>query len=628
MSVTVTMPQLGESVTEGTVTRWLKQVGEEVRADEPLVEVSTDKVDTEIPAPASGVLLSIAAGEDETVPVGAPLGVIGAAGDAPAGEAPAAPAAPEAAAPAPAPVAVSAPAPVPAVAAPPARPAVAPAAAAAAAALGTLPPDPNPPRSGSQAVSGTETPVILPALGESVTEGTVTRWLKRVGDMVSADEPLLEVSTDKVDTELPAPSSGMLLEIRVLEDETAEVGQTLGIIGTPAPAGAPAPAPTPAPEPVVATSPEPAAPAPAAEVAPAVPAVPASPEAPSAGAHAGAAPSDLYVTPLVRKLASQSGVDLSTVRGTGVGGRITKQDIFDATHRPAGAAPSAAAAPVAAPVVAPAAAPPASPAPAAAAAAPAAVASPTPAPAAAAPAGSVAGARTEKLTRLRKVIAERMVESLHVSAQLTTVVEADVTRIAALRTRHKNSFQAREGVKLSFMPFFAKAIIEALKAYPVVNASIDQAAGTVTYHDAIHLGIAVDTERGLLVPVVRDADDLNLGGLGRKIADVAERTRTNKVSPDELSGGTFTITNTGSRGALFDTPIVNQPQVAILGLGAIVRRPVVVVDETGADSIAIRSMVYLALTYDHRLVDGADAARFLTTLKARLESGDFEAELG
>ena len=333
-----------------------------------------------------------------------------------------------------------------------------------------------------------------------------------------------------------------------------------------------------------------------------------------------------YVTPLVRKLAAQSGVDLSTVRGTGVGGRITKQDIFDATNRPAGAAPTAP--------------PPPSPLPRRPPRRPRLLPPPprcpgscprrggSPAPAAAAPAASAAGSRTEKMTRLRKVIAERMVESLHVSAQLTTVVEADVTRIAALRAKHKNSFQAREGVKLSFMPFFAKAIIEALKAYPVVNASIDQTAGTVTYHDAIHLGIAVDTERGLLVPVVRDADDLNLGGLGRKIADVAERTRTNKVSPDELSGGTFTITNTGSRGALFDTPIVNQPQVAILGLGAIVRRPVVVVDETGADSIAIRSMVYLALTYDHRLVDGADAARFLTTLKARLESGDFEAELG
>jgi 2-oxoglutarate dehydrogenase E2 component (dihydrolipoamide succinyltransferase) len=333
------------------------------------------------------------------------------------------------------------------------------------------------------------------------------------------------------------------------------------------------------------------------------------------------------VTPLVRKLAAQSGVDLSTVRGTGVGGRITKQDIFDAKNRPAGeAAASAAPAPARATAPAPAPAPVTPTAPAVAA--PVAAAAPAPAAAPVAKAPAADGSRTEKLTRLRKVIAERMVESLHVSAQLTTVVEADVTRIAALRAKHKNSYQAREGVKLSFMPFFTKAIIEALKAYPVVNASIDQAGGTVTYHDAIHLGIAVDTERGLLVPVVRDADDLNLGGLGRKIADIAERTRTNNVSPDELSGGTFTITNTGSRGALFDTPIINQPQVAILGLGAIVRRPVVVVDETGADSIAIRSMVYLALTYDHRLVDGADAARFLTTLKARLESGDFEAELG
>ena len=324
------------------------------------------------------------------------------------------------------------------------------------------------------------------------------------------------------------------------------------------------------------------------------------------------------MTPLVRKLAAQAGVDLSTVTGTGVGGRITKQDIFDAKNRPAGSTPAAAPA-KAAPAAAP-----ASPA----AAAPAKPAAPAPAAAAAAPATTGTAPGTQKMSRLRKVIAERMVESLHVSAQLTTVVEADVTRIAALRKKHKTAFEAREGVKLSFMPFFAKAIVEALRAYPVVNASLDQAAGTVTYHDAIHLGIAVDTERGLLVPVVRDADDLNLGGLGRKIADVAERTRTNKVSPDELSGGTFTLTNTGSRGALFDTPIINQPQVAILGLGAIVRRPVVVVDDTGADSIAIRSMVYLALTYDHRLVDGADAARFLTTLKSRLETADFEAELG
>jgi 2-oxoglutarate dehydrogenase E2 component (dihydrolipoamide succinyltransferase) len=606
MSVTVTMPQLGESVTEGTVTRWLKQVGEEVRADEPLLEVSTDKVDTEIPAPASGVLLSIAAGEDDTVEVGGTLGIIGAADEAGAPAAPAAPAAPE---PAPAPEAPAPPA-APAASAPPPRPAVAPAAAAAAAALGSLPPDPNPPRSGSHAVAGSESPVVLPALGESVTEGTVTRWLKSIGDMVSADEPLLEVSTDKVDTEIPAPSSGMLLEIRVHEDETADVGQTLAIIGTPAPAGAPEP------EPAAPPAPAPAAAPPAPAPAPAAPA-PAAAEPSATGSHAAAAPSDLYVTPLVRKLAAQSGVDLSTIQGTGVGGRITKQDIFDAKNRPAGAAAPATAAPA-----------PAAPAPAAAPSAPPAAAAPAAARPAAATSPGSGDTRTEKLSRLRKVIAERMVESLHVSAQLTTVVEADVSRIAALRARHKVPFEAREGVKLSFMPFFAKATIEALKAYPVLNASIDQAAGTVTYHDATHLGIAVDTERGLLVPVVRDADDLNLGGLGRKIADVAERTRTNNVSPDELSGGTFTITNTGSRGALFDTPIINQPQVGILGLGAIVRRPVVVSDDTGADSLAIRSMIYLALTYDHRLVDGADAARFLTTLKARLETADFEGELG
>ena len=467
--------------------------------------------------------------------------------------------------------------------------------------------------------------MILPALGESVTEGTVTRWLKQVGDMVSADEPLLEVSTDKVDTEMPAPARGMLLEIRVLEDETAEVGQTLGIIGTPAPAGAPAPAPTPAlsTEPVVAAAPEPAR-GTGTRTRPGRRRSPATPEAPQRRGprrrrtvgplRHPAGPQARRRSPAwtCRPCAAPASAAASPSRTS-------------STRRTArGAAPVAALHPSPLPRR-----PRQPPAPAAAPAAPAAApAAAAPGPAAAAPAGSPAGSRTEKMTRLRKVIAERMVESLHVSAQLTTVVEADVTRIAALRAKHKNSFQAREGVKLSFMPFFAKAIIEALKAFPVVNASIDQAAGTVTYHDAIHLGIAVDTERGLLVPVVRDADDLNLGGLGRKIADVAERTRTNKVSPDELSGGTFTITNTGSRGALFDTPIINQPQVAILGLGAIVRRPVVVVDETGADSIAIRSMVYLALTYDHRLVDGADAARFLTTLKARLESGDFEAELG
>ncbi|MFN8146714.1 MAG: 2-oxoglutarate dehydrogenase, E2 component, dihydrolipoamide succinyltransferase [Candidatus Nanopelagicales bacterium] len=571
MSVSVTMPQLGESVTEGTVTRWLKQVGDTVVADEPLLEVSTDKVDTEIPAPASGVLLSITAAEDDVVPVGAELAVIGEASEAGAA-APAAPA--PAAAPAPEPVAA---APEPVAAAP--EPVAAPAAAAAPAGAGT--------------------PVVLPALGESVTEGTVTRWLKAVGDTVAVDEPLVEISTDKVDTELPSPAAGTLLEITVGEDEVVAVGATLGIIGAAgaAPAAAPAvpPAPAAAPAPAApAPAPAPAAPAPAPAPAPAAPAGPA-PAAP-APAAAPAAPVDAYVTPIVRKLAADNGVDLATVVGTGVGGRVRKSDVLEAAARAKAPAPAAAPA---------------------ATSAPAAAAAPSP-----------LRGRTEKMSRLRKVIAERMVESLQASAQLTSVIEVDVTRISQLRQRAKKNFEATEGVKLSFLPFFAKATVEALKQFPQLNASIDMAAGTVTYHEGEHLGIAVDTERGLLVPVIRDAGDLNIGGIARKVADLAERTRTNKVSPDELSGGTFTITNTGSRGALFDTPIINQPQVAILGTGAVVKRPVVVTDETGSDSIAVRSMVYLALSYDHRLVDGADAARFLVAIKQRLEDGSFEAELG
>ncbi|MFC6238852.1 2-oxoglutarate dehydrogenase, E2 component, dihydrolipoamide succinyltransferase [Longivirga aurantiaca] len=578
MSVSVTLPQLGESVTEGTVTRWLKQVGDTVQADEPLVEVSTDKVDTEIPAPASGVLLAITAGEDEVVAVGGELGVIGAADEAGA-------AAPVEAPAAPAPV-------VEAPAAPVAEPVAAPVAEAPAA----------PAAAPAAAPSGAGTPVVLPALGESVTEGTVTRWLKAVGDSVAVDEPLVEVSTDKVDTEIPSPVAGTLLEITVGEDAVVQVGGTLGVVGVAgaAPAAAPAPA---APAPVAAPAPSaaveaPSTPAPAAPVAaPAAPPAPAPAAAPPVAA-APAAAADTYVTPLVRKLASDNGVDLASVTGTGVGGRIRKQDVLAAAE----AAKAAAATP------APAAAP-------ATAAAPVVAASPL-------------RGRTEPMTRLRKVIAERMVESLHVSAQLTSVVEVDVTRIAQLRGKVKKQFEATEGVKLSFLPFFAKAAVEALKQYPQVNASIDQAAGTVTYHDGEHLGIAVDTERGLLVPVIRDAGDLNIAGISRKISDLAERTRTNKVSPDELSGGTFTLTNTGSRGALFDTPIINQPQVAILGTGAVVKRPVVVTDETGSDSIAVRSMVYLALTYDHRIVDGADAARFLVAMKQRLEDANFEAELG
>jgi pyruvate dehydrogenase E2 component (dihydrolipoamide acetyltransferase) len=574
MSVSVKMPQLGESVTEGTITRWLKAEGEEIKEDEPLLEVSTDKVDTEIPSPATGVLLRILAREDETVAVGAELAVIGAANEAllhaePATPEPAAPESP-----------VAEPAAVDSDVMPPAPAA--------------KEPDPVPaPAATSDASNAAGTSVVLPALGESVTEGTVTRWLKQVGDTVAVDEPLVEVSTDKVDTEIPSPVAGVLAAITVGDDQVVEVGGELGVIGVAA--GAPTPAPA-------AAAPQPPAPEPVA-VAPAPPAPPVTAPAAAPAAAPAVAPSATssngadvgYVTPLVRKLAAEYAVDLASLTGTGVGGRIRKQDVLEAAKTVARQAAASPAAPSSA--------------------------APTSSP-------SPLRGRTEKMSRLRKVIAERMVESLHVSAQLTTVIEVDVTAIARLRARAKDEFLAREGVKLSYLPFFAKAAVEALKMHPSVNANIDTSAGTVTYHDVENLGIAVDTERGLLVPVIHSAGDLNIAGLAKRINDVADRTRNNKITPDELAGGTFTLTNTGSRGALFDTPIINQPQVAVLGTGAVVKRPVVVSDSTGADSIAIRSMVYLAMTYDHRLVDGADAARFLVTLKDRLEEGAFDADLG
>ena len=572
------MPQLGESVTEGTVTRWLKAVGDTVTADEPLLEVSTDKVDTEIPSPVSGILTEIVAGEDAVVLVGSALAIISETAGASVPAPVQVPAPAQVAAPAEVPVEKNEPAPV-VVAAPAA--------------------------SATNSGSGLVTPVLLPALGESVTEGTVTRWLKAIGDTVAADEALLEVSTDKVDTEIPAPVSGMLLEITVAEDGVALVGAQLGTIGaisnSTSSAAQVAPPISPAQSAAPVSIPVPSA-APVASA-------PVSIPVPSAAQTAAPSNTGAYATPLVRKIAAERGVDLSTVTGTGVGGRIRKDDIL---NTPATMAPVSI--PVDRPVeskphVAP-------------------TSTPTTRIAPIPPAAAELRGRTEPMSRLRKVIAERMVESLQVSAQLTSVVEVDVTRIYSLRNRSKADFETREGVKLSFLPFFAKASCEALKHFPTVNATIDQEAGMVTYFDAEHIGIAVDTPRGLLVPVIKDAGDLNIGGLARKINDLAERTRTNKLSPDELSGGTFTITNTGSRGALFDTPIINQPQVAILGTGAVVKRPVVTTDNTGADVISIRHMVYLALTYDHRLVDGADAARFLTAIKARLEEGAFEADLG
>ncbi len=560
MATSVTMPALGESVTEGTVTTWLKQVGDTVELDEPIVEVSTDKVDSEVPSPVAGVLLEILVPEDETVEVGTEIARIGDASEAPA-------------APATAPESSPAPAPAPAA---PAAPAQAPASSAP--------------------VDGTE--VRMPALGESVTEGTVTTWLKAVGDAVDADEPLLEVSTDKVDSEVPSPVAGFLAEIRVPEDETVEVGTVVAVISASAPS---------------AKSAQPAQ----AQVAPAAPAAPSAPAAPrGAGvdpfpnattlaqaassapvaATPAAATGTAYVTPIVRKLARELGVDLASVSGTGVGGRVRREDVEAAAR---------AAAAVSAPAVGT----------TQTATEPTSVREPSP-----------LRGTTEKMSRLRQTIARRMVESLQTAAQLTTVVEVDVTKVAALRARSKDAFASAHGTKLTFLPFFVKAATEALAYHPKINATINDKE--VTYFDYEHVGIAVDTPRGLLVPVMKNAGDKDIAGIAASINDLAARTRDSKIGPDELSGSTFTVTNTGSGGALFDTPVLNMPETAIMGVGTIVKRPVVMRGADGSDVIAIRSMVYLSLSYDHRLVDGADASRFLMDVKKRLEEGAFESDLG
>jgi pyruvate dehydrogenase E2 component (dihydrolipoyllysine-residue acetyltransferase) len=597
MATSVQMPALGESVTEGTVTRWLKQEGDTVELDEPLLEVSTDKVDTEIPAPAAGVLKKIIAQEDDTVEVGGDLAVIGDAdedsGDAeePKSEEPAeeAPAEEE-------------------------KPAEEPAAQAEPAAEEQEEPEPEEkPKSDEKPAAssggGEATPVVMPELGESVTEGTVTRWLKKVGDSVEVDEPLVEVSTDKVDTEIPSPVAGTLISITAEEDDTVAVGGELAKIGDAgaAPAEEPQPEPEPKEEPKEEEKPEPepepepkeeAKPEPKQEPKP-EPKPQPEPEPQSAPAPSGdGAP---YVTPLVRKLASENNIDLGAVKGSGVGGRIRKQDVLaaaEAKKAPAAEAPAAKEAPAAA-------------------------AKAQPAPALAHLRGT-----TQKANRIRQITAKKTRESLQATAQLTQTHEVDMTRIVALRAKAKTSFAEREGVNLTFLPFFAVAVVDALKAHPNVNASYNEDSKEITYYDAEHLGFAVDTEQGLLSPVIHNAGDLSLAGLARAIADIAARARSGDLKPDELSGGTFTITNIGSQGALFDTPILVPPQAAMLGTGAIVKRPRVVVDDTGNESIGVRSICYLPLTYDHRLIDGADAGRFLTTIKKRLEEGAFEADLG
>jgi pyruvate dehydrogenase E2 component (dihydrolipoamide acetyltransferase) len=595
MAFSVQMPALGESVTEGTVTRWLKQEGDTVEVDEPLLEVSTDKVDTEIPSPAAGVLTKIVAQEDDTVEVGGELAVIGDGSEGTQGGG-VQPAEQTAEQPAPEPQSEPEPQPQPSA-------------------------EPQAPTASEQGATGDSKPVLMPELGESVTEGTVTRWLKKVGDAVDVDEPLVEVSTDKVDTEIPSPVAGTLISITAEEDVTVAVGGELARIGSGATDAAPAPAAPASPPPPAAPAPAPPAPAaqpapepaaPAAQAPAAPPPAPPAPE-PTAQPAATAAPSadgTPYVTPLVRKLAAENNIDLGSLNGTGVGGRIRKQDVLAAAEQRA-QQEQAAKAPA--------------PTPAPAAQAPAAAK-----PSAAAPAPALAHLRgtTQKASRIRQITANKTRESLQATAQLTQTHEVDMTRIVALRHRAKAAFAEREGVNLTFLPFIARAAIDALKVHPNINASYNEATKEITYYDAEHLGFAVDTEQGLLSPVIHNAGDLSLAGLARAIADIAARARSGDLKPDELSGGTFTITNIGSQGALFDTPILVPPQAAMLGTGAIVKRPRVVVDETGNESIGVRSICYLPLTYDHRLIDGADAGRFLTTIRHRLEEGSFEADLG
>ena len=594
MAFSVQMPALGESVTEGTVTRWLKREGDTVELDEPLVEVSTDKIDTEIPSPAAGVLTKIIAQEEDTVEVGGDLALIGDPSEAGASEAAAqAPSQPQ-------PEAEAAPQP---------EPEPDPAAAAR--------PELEPAAPAHQDSGGdTATPLLMPELGESVTEGTVTRWLKKVGDSVQVDEPLVEVSTDKVDTEIPSPVAGVLVSITADEEATVPVGGELARIGVGAAAAASAPKPPPPPEPEAAPQPtaEPkleaqpvSRPDTAAKPGPVPQTEPARAQ-PAAEADGDGTP---FLTPLVRKLAAGNNIDLAEVTGTGVGGRIRKQDVLAAAQKKEEAkkAPAPEQAPAAAPAVD--------------SGKPARAAAPTPAPALAHLRGT-----TQRASRIRQITANKTRESLQATAQLTQTHEVDMTKIVGLRARAKAAFAEREGVNLTYLPFIARAAIDALKIHPNINASYNEETKQITYYDAEHLGFAVDTEQGLLSPVIHNAGDLSLAGLARAIADIAARARSGNLKPDELSGGTFTITNIGSEGALFDTPILVPPQAAMLGTGAIVKRPRMVVDESGNESIGVRSVCYLPLTYDHRLIDGADAGRFLTTIKQRLQDGAFEVDVG
>ena len=575
----ITLPLLGESVTEGTITRWFKNVGDTITEDEALFEVSTDKVDSEVPSPVSGVLTEILVPEGETVDVGTVLARVGDAGAAPAA--------------APAPEAAAAPAPEPAPAAAPA-PEAAPAAAPAPVA----------------APAGDAVDVALPMLGESVTEGTITRWFKNVGDSIAEDEALFEVSTDKVDSEVPSPVAGVITEILVPEGETVDVGTVLVRVGgagaapaAPAPA-APAPAPAAAPAP----APAPAAPAPA-------PAPAAS--APVANASGPSGLSGLVLSPVVRRLITENNLDPSAITGTGVGGRITRKDVEAAIlANTAGGAPAAPA--------------PAAPAPAAPAPAPAAPAAPAPAapaPAAAAPAPATdAGADSVPLNNIRRKTAEHMVMSKATSPHVLTAMEVDFEAVEVVRRKHKADWKKEEGFSLTYLPFILRAVADAMRDFPLMNASLT--GDSVTTHSEVNVAIAVDLNfDGLLAPVVKNVDGKRLRQLSRDVVDIATRARSKKVTPDDLSGGTFTITNPGQYGTMMQFPIINQPQVAILSTDGVHRKPVVITDAHGGESIAIHSVGVLALAWDHRAFDGAYAAAFLAKMREIIETTDWEAEV-
>ena len=590
MSVEVVMPQMGESITEGTVSKWLKSVGDKIDKDEPILEISTDKVDAEVPSPAAGTLLEIRHQEGETVEVGTALAVIGAENEvsSPASQVPSptsqvsSPGAPEA--------------PTPEILA---QPEQAPAAAASA----TAAPSENP-KSGIQNPKSEATPIVMPQMGESITEGTVSKWLKAVGDMIAKDEPLLEISTDKVDAEVPSPAAGKLLEIKVNEGETVEVGAVLALVGA---EGAVAPDSSSKADGATAKLEAPAeAKAAAATASPQ--AEIRSPRSETATAGNGAKPTDLdelrrtRSSPLVRKIAEEHGIDITRISGSGISGRVTKKDIMSFIETGAALRPEdllRKGAPVAPSISAPA-------------------AKPTYTPA---PITTSVEDRVEKMSVMRKKIAEHMTFSKQTSAHVTSVYEIDMTNVAKFRKKNKDEFQSRYGTKLTYMPFIFQAVNNAIRKYPVVNSQVD--GENIVYKADINLGMAVALDWGLIVPVIKKADTLSLSGLALAANDLADRARMKKLNPDEVQGGTFTITNPGVFGGLFGTPIINQPQVAILCVGTIEKRPKVFTSPEGDDYIAIRHMAYFALTYDHRIVDGADAERFLSYMKEFLENGSF-----